>query len=144
MPTSPNTPYTGLIEKIKNFIIPKVKFATTSAVATVVDYSLYLILVAYSFNPVIANIIAAGCGMLINFLLQKRFIFTLERRTSAAFAWSITFSLIGIGLSTTLIFLLNKITFFQQYQFITKLIAVGLIFLYNFYTKRFAFERKLW
>ncbi len=144
MPTPPNTPNTGLIEKIKNFIIPKIKFATTSAVATAVDYSLYLILVNYLFSPVIANIIAASCGMLINFLLQKRFIFSLERRTSAAFAWSVTFSLIGIGLSTTLIFYLNKIAFFAQYQFITKLLAMGLIFLYNFYTKRFAFERKLW
>jgi putative flippase GtrA len=136
-------PKQTLLQKAKNFILPKIKFATTSAVATSVDYVLYLILVSYLFTPTVSNIISASCGMMINFVLQKRFIFSLQRRVSAALALSITFSLIGIGISTFLIYSLNHIAFFAKYQSITKLLATGLIFLYNFYTKRFAFERRI-
>ncbi len=142
MSSPSQSPKQNLFEKAKGFILPKLKFATTSTVATGVDYVLYMFLVTYMFSPEISNLISASCGMVINFVLQKRFIFSLQRRASSALLLSITFSLIGIGISTLLISYLNKIDFFATYQSITKLLATGLIFLYNFYTKRFAFERR--
>ena len=120
----------------------KLKFAVSSALATVVDYFLYILLVSYAFTPVISNLISASVGMVINFLIQKKYIFTLERKVGIIFLLSVAVSLGGVGLGTFLIYLLNKITFFNEYQFITKAVVTGVIFNYNFYLKRFAFEKR--
>lgn len=126
----------NLIDLIKK----KLKFASTSAIATFVDYTLYLFLVKTFFSPVYSHIISAGCGMLINFFLQKRFVFVLRRQIQWAFTLSIISSLIGIALGSVFIYWLNLVPFFKKYQFITKLVITGTIFFYNFYTKRFIFE----
>ena len=120
----------------------KLKFAASSALATIVDYFLYLLLESYAFSPVISNLISASVGMIINFAIQKRYIFTLKRKVAIVFLISVLVSLGGVGLSTLFIYLLNKIAFFNEYQFVTKAIVIGIIFNYNFYFKRFAFEKR--
>ncbi len=130
-------------ERIRNLVVPKVKFASTSLIATVVDYTLYLLLVYLGFPKVKSNIVSATCGFFINFFLQKRFIFTLKRKTSTTFLISMSFSAMGIAISTLIIFLLNKNSFLDQHQSITKLITMGIMFFYNFYTKRLAFEKTM-
>ena len=133
----------GIDHIAKEFVLPKIKFAGTSAVATLVDYVLYLMLVEVAGLPkVTSNIISSGLGMIINFVLQKRFIFDLRRKVSTAFLISLAFSIGGIALGTFLIWLISLIPFFEQNQFITKLIVIGIVFFYNFYTKRFAFEKR--
>jgi len=134
------------MENIKVFfqraLLPKLKFGFTSIIATLVDYCTYLTLVTWYLKPVLSNIISALAGMIINFILQDKFVFQLQRKKINAFWLSLTFSLIGIGISSLLIFLFTRIPFFNQHQFITKAFVIGIIFFYNFYTKRFAFENK--
>ncbi len=131
----------------KQFLIDlfrlKAKFAASSAIATTVDYCLYLLLLRFEFTPEVANICSAGTGMIINFILQKNYIFDVKRRVRSAFMISLITSIIGISLSTLIIHYLTFIPFFAEYQFITKALATGIIFFYNFYCKRFAFEKKL-
>lgn len=129
-------------EKIISIFYQKMKFAFSSSIATALDYFLYLLLVTYFLSPVPSNLISAGTGMLTNFFLQKRFIFELKRKVGMAFTLAIATSIIGIAISTLLIYLLNKYDFFQQHQYITKALVTGLVFFYNFYMKRFAFERR--
>ncbi|MCB0669044.1 MAG: GtrA family protein [Saprospiraceae bacterium] len=130
-------------DQLKAFVIPKVKFASTSLVATVVDYTIYLLLVYSGFNKIYSNITSASIGFLVNFFLQKRFIFTLRRKVHSTFLMSMTFSAAGIGISTFLIYLLNKNPFLDHHQYLTKLLVMGIMFFYNFYTKRIAFEKSL-
>lgn len=132
-----------LPERLRSFVMPKIKFASTSLIATVVDYTLYLSLVYLGFPKVQSNVVSASCGFFVNFFLQKRFIFTLKRKVTTTFLISMTFSAMGIAISTLIIFVLNKNSFLDQHQFITKLIAMGIMFFYNFYTKRIAFEKTL-
>lgn len=129
-------------EKLWQLFRMKLRFAMTGAVATTVDYVLYLSLVNRFFSPVVSNIISYSCGMVINFLLQKRFVFSLQGPASRAFLLSAVVSLGGMALSTGIIYSLNTLEFFARYQFITKLCATGMVFFYNFYFKRYVFERK--
>lgn len=124
-----------------NTITRQAKFAATSTIATLIDYVIYLVLVSFFFGPVVSNLISYGIGMLVNFQLQKKFIFLLKRKVQLAFALSLSFSLIGMALSTALIFTLTQLSFFMKYQFITKLVVTGIVFFYNFFTKKFAFEK---
>jgi putative flippase GtrA len=80
--------------------------------------------------------------MIVNFFLQKRFVFALQRKVHTAFILAIVVSLGGIALGTLIIWALNHWPFFQVHQYITKLCATGLVFFYNFYLKRFVFEKR--
>jgi putative flippase GtrA len=132
-----------LPEKIEQFVYPKIKFASTSLIATILDYIIYLTLVYSGFNKVYSNVISASIGFLVNFFLQKKFIFTLRRKAHHTFLISMSFSTAGIGISTLFIFLFNKNVFLDHHQYITKLLVMGIMFFYNFYTKRIAFEKSL-
>jgi putative flippase GtrA len=132
----------GLKDKLFKLFALKAKFAMTSAIATGIDYTVYLVLVERVFSPVVSNIISYSCGMVVNFLLQKRFVFSLERSVGKAFLGAVLVSLGGMLLSTGIIYGLTQLDFFNEYQFITKLIATGLVFFYNFYFKRYVFEKR--
>lgn len=121
----------------------KVKFAMSSSVATLVDYVLYQVLVRYLFSPVVSNLISATVGMVINFFLQKKYIFELKRSVNIAFIISLFVSVGGIGISTIIIHFLNKSEMLAGNQYIIKAIATGTVFFYNFYLKRFAFEKRI-
>lgn len=130
-------------QKIKSLVKLKLKFVSSSIIATAVDYCLYQVLVYNDFLPAKANLISAGIGLLINFTLQKKYVFDLNRKLRSAFVISFVSSLIGLALSTFFIHNLSKIAFFANYQIITKALVTGLLFFYNFYMKRFAFEKKM-
>lgn len=132
----------GIKQKIKNLFLLKAKFAMTSAVATTLDYVVYLALVNRVFSPVVSNVISYSCGMVLNFILQKRFVFNLQRSVSKAFGLSMLVSFGGMGLSTLIVYSLSQIVFFDTRQYITKIIATGVVFFYNFYLKRYVFEKK--
>lgn len=127
---------------LKKLFFLKVKFAITSLVATAVDYGLYLALVSSVFSPVPSNVISYSCGMVVNFFLQKQYVFDLRRKVYNAFLLATAVSLGGLVLSTTIIWTLNHWPFFQVHQYVTKLCATGLVFFYNFYLKRFVFEKR--
>jgi len=128
--------------KIYKLFLLKAKFAMTSAVATVVDYTLYMLLIWSDLRPVVANVISYSIAIIVNFLLQKRYIFTPQRKVSTVFVLAISVSIGGLLLSTGLIYLLNLQPFFADHQAITKLCVTGIVFFYNFYLKRFAFEKR--
>ena len=77
--------------RLQDFVLPKLRFASTSFVATVVDYSLYLILVYSGFPKVGSNICSASTGFLVNFFLQKKYIFVLRRKVGHTFLLSLSF-----------------------------------------------------
>lgn len=129
-------------QKLKSLFLLKAKFAMTSAVATTLDYVVYLLLVNRVFTPAVSNIISYSCGMVLNFMLQKRFVFDLQRSVSKAFGLSMLVSLGGMGLSTLIVSSLSRVEFFDTRQYITKIIATGIVFFYNFYLKRYVFEKK--
>jgi len=138
-----NEKHQSTYKKIKDLFKLKIKFAGSSTIATTVDYILYQVLIWYNFLPFKANLISAGTGLIINFLLQKKYVFNLNRKLKTAFTISLMSSLLGLAISTFFIHNLSKIDFFATYQIITKALVTGLIFFYNFYMKRFAFEKKM-
>lgn len=126
---------------MKNFLVPKIKFGMTSTIATAVDHIIYLVLIKYIIESK-AHFISYAIGMITNFLLQKRFVFMLKRKVYAAFVLSVTFSIVGLFAGTFLIHTFAKIDFFGDHKYYNKLLVTLIIFIYNFYTKRFAFEKE--
>jgi putative flippase GtrA len=123
--------------------LPTLRFAATGAVASAVDYVLYLLLTeGAGWTPVHANLLSYPTSVLVNFLLQRRYVFELKRATWAAFGLSMLVSAGGLLLSTGLVYTMNQIALFRGNQYVIKFIDKGLIFFYNYYFKRFAFEKR--
>lgn len=129
--------------KIYKLFLLKAKFAASSLVATSVNVGLYMLLVKWVLmNPVPSEVISYSVAVIINFILQKQFVFTLKRKLSHAFIFSMLVSVGGLIISTAIIYFLNLQAFFQENQLLTKLTAVGIVFFYNFYFKRYVFEKR--
>ena len=130
-------------EKIIQLVKLKLKFGASSIVATLCDIAIFLFLTKDGWiQPEIAQGIGASAGMLINFFLQKKYVFDIQRRTRTAFVMSISISLMGILFSMGIMHLLTTYTFLEDYLKLAKLVTIGIMFFYNFYLKRFAFEKK--
>ncbi|MEQ8706216.1 MAG: GtrA family protein [Phaeodactylibacter sp.] len=130
-------------ETLAQLVKMKAKFAMSGAVATSVDFLLYLWLVDYQdWTPVPANIVSYSCAVVLNFMMQKRFVFQLQGSARRAFLLSVLVSIVGLSINTGIVYALTRFAFFMEYQVLTKLIATGVVFFYNFYLKRYVFERK--
>ncbi len=124
-------------------LLAKARFLVSSAVATGVDYGLFALLQQAALPPVWAHGISYPVAVMVNFHLQRRFIFDLRRRTRTAFLLSMAFSALGWGLGTATLFLLLRAPGLSTAPFLAKGLVTGLLFFFNFYTKRYAFERRI-
>lgn len=126
----------------KELFAMKLKYVSASFIATLVDYGLYGILSWQDLSPVAAHIPSFTAGMVTNFILQKAYVFKLQRRTHVAFGMAVLVSMGGLFLTTFLIGMLVKLPFFEQYHVLAKFVATGMVFFYNFYLKRYIFEKR--
>ncbi|MEM1217811.1 MAG: GtrA family protein [Bacteroidota bacterium] len=133
-----------LVQKLKKLFFIQLRFALTSSMATLVDLGLWTLLTYLKLlAPETANIVSGFCGMVVNFFLQKRYVFDLQRKVSTAFIMALVVSLGGIALGTFIISLLVQIPFFTgDFQILAKLCATGIVFFYNFFLKRYVFEKR--
>jgi putative flippase GtrA len=115
-----------------------VKFLSTSVVATGVDFLLYFVLLLI-LRPVSAHFCSASVGMVVNFILQRSFVFNVTRGLKTSFLLSLLFSIGGIFLGGGIIYLLTKLAFFTAYPLLAKIMAMGVVFFYNYETKKIAF-----
>lgn len=133
----------SVIGHIQKNAAAQAKFFTSSVLATAVDYALFFLLDWTVFDPVMAHTISYPVAVVVNFYLQKRFIFNLKRSTRSAFVISMVFSGIGWGLGVAMMIMLLKIPVLESIPVLAKILVTGVLFFFNFYTKRFAFERRI-
>ncbi|MEL6943043.1 MAG: GtrA family protein [Bacteroidota bacterium] len=131
------------MSKLKELLQLKSKFLVTSIIATAVDIGLYLLLFhQFGLSALAAQSIAYPTAVLLKFFLEKYFVFESNRNTGQTFALAMLVSGVGYALSLGLVYLLNQNTFLQEHQLILKIVEKGILFMYNFYFKRFAFEKR--
>ncbi|MBI5917724.1 MAG: GtrA family protein [Bacteroidetes bacterium] len=130
----------NFLQTFKSPPVAQAKFFTSSVIATGVDYALFFLLDWLFFDPVTAHAISYPIAVLVNFYLQKRYIFDLKRSVHSAFVISMIFSVIGWGVGVAMMYFLVKIPWLADWPVVAKIIVTGVLFFFNFYTKRFAFE----
>ena len=135
-------PVDGEVSPWRELIEKKMRFVMTSGLSTALDYVFYLFLVSTVFVPVVANVVSYTIIMILNFILQRYLVFNLERKLKQAFKIAMLVSFGGMVLSTIMVYWLNHYQYLAQRQYLLKMIATGTLFFYNFYLKRYAFERK--
>lgn len=120
-----------------------VKFGLASGIATAVDFLLFRF-VFYAIMPLFyAEVLASFVGMIINFFLQKKFVFDLKRKAYVAFGLSIGTSIIVMLIGGWVITQLIKIEFLAENISAAKIIVIGMKFGMNFFIKQWVFEKRL-
>lgn len=130
---------------IKDLLWLKLKFASGSVVATLVDWTIFMLLADVYFTKVNANLISRFVGMLINFWVQKKFIFELKRKAIHAFLLTVLVSVIGLGIGTLVMNYIGDWEVWstsKYFKIFPKVIETGVVFLFNFYFKRYVFEKR--
>lgn len=117
------------------------KFGTSSLLGTAADFLSFSFVFRFLTPLFWAEICAAFIGMVINFFMQKRFVFTLNRKPTNAFLLSVAFSLAFMYLGALGIKTLGDIEFFAEHLLLAKLIVMGSKFVLNFFSKRWVFEK---
>ena len=120
----------------------KLQFGFASLLATGIDYTVFLLLIWLDFDAVKAHYVSASMGMLVNFLVQNQYVFLRERALLTTFLLSMTVSVIGIVLGGFLMGWIQQFPFWNAHLYLAKIVVTGLIFFYNFYLKRFVFEKR--
>ncbi|MEQ9089959.1 MAG: GtrA family protein [Balneola sp.] len=129
---------------LTKYVYPKLKFGIGSAISTTLDYGVFFILLQFTNLPVaLVQGVAQSCGMITNFLIQRNFIFSKERTITSSIIWSISFSLLSIVLASLMVHYLYMVPFFLEHPIFMKIGVSALFFFFNFYTKQFAFEKKI-
>ena len=131
-----------MIEKIWPFIREKIPFAVTGAIATGINGGVYLLLVDRFLPPGPATLLAYWSSVLLNFLMQRYFVFTLNRSLGSAFVLSMIVSVGGMGLDWLIVTGLHEYPLVGEAEWLIKGVAIFIVFFYNFYAKRRVFEGK--
>ncbi len=127
---------------MKKLLLLKAKYATASATATAVDYALYFVLLQFGLTKTLSNFISYPVGVVVNFGLQKKYIFSMTRGLKKTFILAMLVSAGGWAMNATLFALFMKVPFLETYHWFAKILVNGIIFLYNFYGKRYVFEKR--
>ncbi|MFT5999430.1 MAG: putative flippase GtrA [Neolewinella sp.] len=129
-----------MMERLFQFVKEKVPFALTGLVATGINFGVYLLLVDRYLPPGPATVIAYSSSVILNFFLQRYFVFELNRSVRSAFALSMLVSAGGLVLDWLIVTGLHSFPYLGDQEWVIKLAATGIVFFYNFYAKRRVFE----
>ncbi len=116
------------------------KYALTGLIATAINYGLYLLLVDRFLPPVPATVVAYSSSVVLNFFLQRYFVFELRRSLRSAFLLSMVVSIGGLLLDAAIVYGLHFFPLLGDREWGIKLVATGVVFFYNYYGKRRVFE----
>lgn len=114
------------------------KFLGTSIIATAIDFLLYATFVQL-LSPTLSNVISSSTGLLANFVLQKKYVFNSSYNVWKSLILSVIFSIGGLGLGTGIIYMLTSYTELHNFPIVAKIFTTGIIFFYNYFTKKIAF-----
>ncbi len=124
-----------------------IRFGLSSGLASLVDLGVFFVVqtVLGLLDAFYAEILSASCGMVVNFFMQKRFVFDLQRKAYVAFFLSIAFSIAIMYLGALTLDQVRLHPYFADPDkiIIAKIPVMGFKFVLNYFSKRWVFERKI-
>ena len=130
----------GVRRYVPDFVLEKIPFLLSGTVATGISLGVYLLLVGRVLPPGPATLVAYGSSVVVNFFLQRYFVFELRRSVRSAFALSMLVSAGGMAFDWLIVTGLHRYPLLGDREWAIKLTAQVIVFFYNFYAKRRVFE----
>lgn len=125
----------------ENAFIKFFRYCFVGGIAFIVDYgvcvAIFFLMGDTRLSTVVGTTAGFVFGLIVNFILSKKFVFTEEAKTGAKgefFCFAII-GLIGWGLSVILMFVCTE-WLFSMNQYISKIIVAAIVLIYNFFARK--------
>lgn len=125
------------MKKIKHLFAQLIKFGIVGVFATLLEWGIFYVLtnvihIHYGISTAIGFLIST----VFNYYLSVKFVFDVdkEKKSKRNFIYFVVFSLIGLGLNELILWLC--IEKFELYNMIGKIIATGIVMVFNFVTRK--------
>lgn len=128
---------------MKKLIKQGLKFCVVGIICTIIDFAVLILLrEVFGVNYLIANIVAFTVSVIVNYILSMRYVFRGKKDLSKVkeFIIFVILSAIGLGLNEFLMWLC--VSNFGMNYILGKVIATGIVMVYNFFSKKIFLEEK--
>ena len=130
------------MKKLKNLLFQLIKFGIVGVLATILDWGIfYLLTNIINIHYGIATAISFLISTVFNYYLSVKYVFDVDSSTSKKrnFIIFLIFSIIGLGLNELILWIcIEKI---HLYNMIGKIVATGLVMIFNFITRKLFLEK---
>lgn len=114
------------------------KFLLLGVLSTIIDYGVYSFLIILGLDYVLAIFIGYGLGLLANYYIGRRYIFTSGTKmtsTHKEFMAVVGIAIIGMLLNVVIVKLLS-FTLMQMDPLYSRIIAIVLVFFWNYFLRK--------
>ena len=141
---------------MKKLLAQIFKFAVVGGISFVVDFVVYTVMCnVLHIHYIIAGVSGFTVSVIVNYILSMRFVFVSkdDMKKDKEFVIFVVLSLIGMLLNSVLLFVcidviymnwlwLNQILPIDWMNIVAKVIATGIVMVYNFVTRKIFLEKK--
>lgn len=132
-----------MVEKIKSnkLLLQIIKFVIVGGIATVIDFIfLYIFKEFVGLHELVANTLSFTISVTYNYIASVKWVFDVnkEKDSKKQFIIFIIFSVLGLLLSNFIMWI--SIDKFGIYYLIGKVIATGIVMVFNFITRKIFLE----
>lgn len=127
--------------KTDNGLIKFFRYCFVGGIAFIVDtaacYAVWLALGKGAVITAIGTIVGFVCGLLVNFIMSKKFVFTEDANTSkkGEFLWYTIIGVVGAVLNVILMLLFTE-WFFSMNRYIAKIVVALIVLVYNYMARK--------
>lgn len=128
-------------KKTDNTFIQFFRYIFVGGIAAVVNVGmLYVFTDIFNFFYVISNVLSFILGLIVNYLLSKKFVFQEETSISQTkeFVIYAIIGVIGLGIDTLLVWVFTE--FICLYYMISKIISTLIVFIWNFGARKVLYK----
>ena len=135
-----------MIEIIKNnkLLSQILRFGVVGGIAFLIDYGvLILCKEVFHINVLLSAAIAFTISVIFNYILSIKWVFDVSQKKSSkkTFLLFIIFSIIGLGLTEIIMYVGTDLININY--LIVKIIATGIVMIFNFITRKIFLEKKM-
>ena len=133
-----------MIDKVKNnkLLMQIIKFVIVGGIATIIDYIIFFILHELLKVPTLpSNITSFTISVIYNYIASVKWVFDVKKDDpKKQFVIFLILSIIGLLINTAIIYV--TIDILKWYSLICKVIATGIVMVFNFITRKIFLEKK--
>ena len=128
-------------EKTDSLLMQFIRYFFVGGIAAVVNIGLLFIFTEIiNINYVISNIIAFIFGLIVNYCLSKKIVFTNENSVNKVFEFIMyaVIGVLGLGIDTLMLWIFTDK--FKIYYMLSKMISTMITFIWNFVARKLLYK----
>jgi len=118
------------------------KFLIVGGIAFLIDYALLYILTEYcNIYYLVSSVISFTLSLIFNYIASIKFVFETDKKDSQKhFIIFIIGSIIGLGINQLVMYVMVELM--NVYYMLVKIVATGIVMVWNFITRKIFIEKK--